>query len=130
MDKYIYPQLTISEVFESSRGVLMGRLWVLEIIPDFVLSCQNHKSKHLNLNYIYLISYKIAKKANPSRRVPLDIQIHFFIYLLLKKGFLSIIYNCSLPDSSRETPKSDRKQSSLENVPFSGLGRKSYAFVD
>jgi hypothetical protein len=30
-----------------------------------VLSCQNQRSKHLNFNYIYPISYKIAKKANP-----------------------------------------------------------------
>ena len=28
-------------------------------------SCQNQKSKNLNFQYIYLISYKNAKKANP-----------------------------------------------------------------
>jgi len=32
-----------------------------------VLSCQNQRSKHLNFQYIYLISYKIAKKGKPSK---------------------------------------------------------------
>ena len=31
---------------------------------SFVIPCQNHRFKHLNFQYIYLISYKIAKKAN------------------------------------------------------------------
>jgi hypothetical protein len=29
------------------------------------ISYQNHRSKHLNLQYIYPISYKIAKKGKP-----------------------------------------------------------------
>jgi len=36
-------------------------------ISRLVLSCQNHKSKHLNFNYIYRICYKNAKKANPMK---------------------------------------------------------------
>jgi hypothetical protein len=31
----------------------------------FYQSCQNHRFKHLNFDYIYRISYKNAKKANP-----------------------------------------------------------------
>jgi hypothetical protein len=27
-----------------------------------VIPCHKHRSKHLNFNYIYLISYKIAKR--------------------------------------------------------------------
>ena len=34
-----------------------------------VLSCHKHKFKHLNSRYIYLISYKIAKKANPWKTI-------------------------------------------------------------
>jgi hypothetical protein len=30
-----------------------------------VLSCHKHRFKHFNFQYIYLISYKNAKKANP-----------------------------------------------------------------
>ena len=30
------------------------------------ISCQNHRSKHLNCHYIYRISYKIAKKGKSS----------------------------------------------------------------
>jgi len=33
------------------------------------ISCQNQRSKHLNFQYIYLISYKIAKKANPRKQI-------------------------------------------------------------
>jgi hypothetical protein len=33
-----------------------------------VLSCQYNRFKHLNFNYIYLISYKIAKKGKPSKK--------------------------------------------------------------
>jgi hypothetical protein len=36
-------------------------------IPPVVLSCQNQRSKHLNFQYIYLISYKIAKKGKPPK---------------------------------------------------------------
>ena len=32
-----------------------------------VLSCHKYRFKHLNLQYIYPISYKIAKKANPEK---------------------------------------------------------------
>ena len=32
-----------------------------------VISCQYNKFKHLNFQYIYPISYKIAKKANPRK---------------------------------------------------------------
>ncbi len=31
------------------------------------ISCHKHRSKHLNFHYIYPISYKIAKKANPEK---------------------------------------------------------------
>jgi len=34
-------------------------------LPKLVLSCHKHRFKHLNFRYIYLISYKIAKKASP-----------------------------------------------------------------
>jgi hypothetical protein len=34
-----------------------------------VLSCQNHRFKHLNFEYIYPICYKNAKKANPRKRI-------------------------------------------------------------
>jgi len=30
-----------------------------------VLYCQNRRSEHFNFKYIYLISYKIAKRTNP-----------------------------------------------------------------
>jgi hypothetical protein len=40
MDKFTFPHVTILEVFESSRGVLMGRFWVFGLIPDFAISCQ------------------------------------------------------------------------------------------
>jgi len=30
-------------------------------------ACQKHRFKHFNFQYIYLISYKIAKKANPRK---------------------------------------------------------------
>ena len=32
------------------------------------ISCQDLRFKHLNFLYIYPISYKIAKKANPEKR--------------------------------------------------------------
>jgi hypothetical protein len=34
------------------------------------IPCQYNRFKHLNFHYIYLISYKIAKKANPRKRFP------------------------------------------------------------
>ena len=34
-----------------------------------VISCHKHRSKHLNFNYIYRISYKNAKKASPEKRI-------------------------------------------------------------
>jgi hypothetical protein len=77
MDKYTYPHLTISEVFESSRGVLMGRFWVLELIPDFALSCQKHRYKHLDFQYRYPISYKNAKKAKHVKWIcPIEKRYH------------------------------------------------------
>ena len=33
-----------------------------------VVSCQYNKFKHLNFQYIYLISYKFAKKASPRKK--------------------------------------------------------------
>ena len=33
--------------------------------PQVKISYQYYRLKHLNFQYIYLISYKIAKKANP-----------------------------------------------------------------
>ena len=35
----------------------------------FDISCQNHRSKHLNSHYIYRICYKNAKKGKPSKKV-------------------------------------------------------------
>jgi hypothetical protein len=52
------------EVFESSRGLYGGRLWVFELIPDFVISCHKDNQRLIIFNYIYRISYKNAKKAN------------------------------------------------------------------
>jgi hypothetical protein len=35
-------------------------------ILNFIqITCQNHRSKHFNFQYIYRISYKIAKKGKP-----------------------------------------------------------------
>ena len=65
-DKYTYPYFTILEIFESSRRIFGGMFWVFELLPVFVLSCQNHRSKHLTFQYIYLISYKNAKKDKSS----------------------------------------------------------------
>jgi len=36
-------------------------------ISRFVLSCHKHNLKWFNLDYIYLISYKIAKKGKTSK---------------------------------------------------------------
>jgi len=49
---------------------------------------QNHKSKHLNFKYIYPISYKNGKKANPMK----------WICLFLKRyrpDTLSLFYVCA-----------------------------------
>jgi hypothetical protein len=34
---------------------------------EIQIPCQKHNLKWLDLDYIYLISYKIAKKANPRK---------------------------------------------------------------
>ena len=55
------------------KYIMSNKFFYIEIrlnklgLPKLVLSCQNHKFKHLTFQYIYLISYKIAKKANPSK---------------------------------------------------------------
>ena len=33
------------------------------------VSCQKHKFKHFNFHYIYPISYKIAKRETPDKRI-------------------------------------------------------------
>jgi len=49
-----------------------------------MISCQNQRSKHLNFNYIYLISYKIAKKANLLKKIcPLGKRYHRFLRPLI-----------------------------------------------
>jgi len=34
---------------------------------EIQISCHEHRFKHLNLQYIYPISYKIAKKGKPQK---------------------------------------------------------------
>ena len=51
-----------------------------------MISCQKHKSNNLNFKYIYRISYKIAKKANPQKKIcPIEktISQQFFIDMIL-----------------------------------------------
>ena len=43
----------------------------LEPDLDTWYSCHKHRFKHLNFHYIYPISYKIAKKANPLKEFAL-----------------------------------------------------------
>ena len=55
----------ISNSYISHCGIMDGGVDEKEGCACFHISCQKHKLKHLNFQYIYLISYKIAKKANP-----------------------------------------------------------------
>jgi len=62
-----------------------------------VISCQNQKSKHLNFQYIYLISYKNAKKGKPSEKdLPFyyfflsDLSVNSFIRSLAPKAYTAI----------------------------------------
>ena len=53
---------------------IMDLIQTLYVIVCFyvskpVFSCHKHKFKNLNCQYIYPISYKIAKKANPAKRI-------------------------------------------------------------
>jgi hypothetical protein len=74
--------------FYRGKSQRMGTLPILDgfyyIIEDFfepksdvVVTCQKHRSKHLDLNCIYRIFYKIAKKAEPKNEICLsDIRKH------------------------------------------------------
>ena len=56
--------LWFSQVFENINIADRNYITEMEFLK-LVFTCQNHRSKHLNFHYIYPISYKIAKKANP-----------------------------------------------------------------
>jgi hypothetical protein len=46
-------------------------LSMLEPYSEIQISCHKHRFKHFNLQYIYLISYRNAKKAKPKNEIRL-----------------------------------------------------------
>ena len=50
-------------------GKGLGRSSQKTTAKRFRTSCHTSKFEHLNFLYIYPISYKIAKKANPQKRI-------------------------------------------------------------
>jgi len=55
--------------YYNGRDVVGSILWLKIQFRKLHVSCQYSRFKHLNFKYIYLISYKIAKKANPRKRI-------------------------------------------------------------
>jgi hypothetical protein len=57
------------------KYVMSNKFFYIEIrlnklgLPKLVLSCHKHNLKPSLVQYIYRISYKIAKKSNPAKRI-------------------------------------------------------------
>jgi hypothetical protein len=55
------------------------RLWTREPYSEIQISCQKHNLESIPTDYIYPISYKIAKKANPMKWIcPIGKRYHRF----------------------------------------------------
>ena len=72
----------------------MNRVYIvgLEKCSIFKISCQNHRFKHLNFSYIYPISYKNAKKANPAKWIcPIQKRYHNQLKRCQNSGYIADI---------------------------------------
>jgi len=95
----------LCSAFQSSN------FWYIEItsrisgLSKLVFTCHKQRFKHFNFQYIYLISYKIAKKANPmncsaaSRGVSGALeQLQLFLVKLFIFIFFSLLLNICFDD--------------------------------
>ena len=65
--------------FKQRRNASVEQSITTRLRVAIQISCQNQRSKHINCQYIYLISYKIANKANPMKWIcPIEKRYHRF----------------------------------------------------
>ena len=62
--------------FKQRRNASVEQSITTRLRVAIQISCQNHRFKHLNFQYIYPISYKIAKKADPPKSLPYKNQVN------------------------------------------------------
>jgi len=66
------------------------RRLITEVIK-IQIPIHEHRFRHFNLQYIYPISYKIAKKANPSKKNMLMVSVNGVVFELQIRNYYSLL---------------------------------------